>query len=86
MNIETLLSKSISKFNQTIRTVLPFIILYTLIYRILSPSFFNEAIISNIGNLEEINFNFQTNDIIFMIFSFVISMIYNLLIIKYKTN
>ena len=42
MNIEKLLSKSINKFNQTIGIVLPFIILYTLIYRILSPSTFNE--------------------------------------------
>ena len=83
MNIETLLSKSINKFNQTIRIVLPFIILYTLIYRILSPSTFNELLISNIENLEEVNFNLQSNDIIFMVLSFVLSMIYNLLIIKF---
>jgi len=83
MNIETLLSKSINKFNQTIRIVLPFIILYTLIYRILSPSTFNELLISNIENLEQVNFNLQSNDIIFMVLSFVLSMFYNLLIIKF---
>ena len=82
MNIEKLLSKSINKFNQTIRIVLPFIILYTLIYRILSPSIFNESFISNIQYLEEVNVNLQSNDMIFMILSFVLSMIYNVLIIK----
>ena len=83
MNIETLLSKSINKFNQTIKIALPFIILYTLIYRILSPSIFNESIISNINNFESVNFNFESNQIIFMILSFMLSMVYNLLIIKF---
>ena len=39
MNIEALLSKSINKFKQTIKIVLPLIILYTIISYMWTPAF-----------------------------------------------
>ena len=63
MNIEALLSKSINKFKQTIKIVLPLIILYTIISYMWTPAFLHSFSIDQDFNYALTEFSIQ--DIIF---------------------
>ena len=78
MNIEILLSKSINKFKETIQTIAPLIILYTILSYLFTPPILRSYQLEQ--NFEMIANQIKSQDIIFSILLIVIFNLYTIII------